>query len=195
MVCRGYYLRASCIDQVLKQFLAKDLGCRKQVPFLTQHEEWYMSAEISFPCVSASWPAVSLWVFLKMITTMKTRIMTIIVIRLIIVTLKCPILNFLKSFHWVANFLQHACMHTVSGRRLVHITCNAWSAYHIQQHASVSQGQICSDKFMCCHTEIEVVDQTYYLTQSQYIDTGPTSPSADPITPGTWQGSHWNANS
>ena len=36
--------------------------------------------------------------------------------------------------------------------------------------------------FTCCHTEIEVEDQTFYLTQSQYTDTGPTSPSADPIT-------------
>ena len=63
-----------------------------------------------------------------------------------------------------------------------------------QQHASVSQGLICSDNFTCCHTEIEVADQTFYLTQSQYTDTGPTSPSADPITPGAWQGSHWSAN-
>ena len=63
-----------------------------------------------------------------------------------------------------------------------------------QQHASVSQGRICSDKFTCCHTEIEVADQTFYLTQSQYTDTGPTSPSADPITPGAWQGSQWSAN-
>ena len=63
-----------------------------------------------------------------------------------------------------------------------------------QQHASVSQGRICSDNFTCCHTEIEVADPTFYLTQSQYTDTGPTSPSADPIMPGAWQGSHWNAN-
>ena len=63
-----------------------------------------------------------------------------------------------------------------------------------QQHASVSQGQICSDKFTCCHTEIEVADQTFHLTQSQYTDTGPTSLSTDPITPGAWQGSHWSAN-
>ena len=63
-----------------------------------------------------------------------------------------------------------------------------------QQHASVSQGRICSDNFTCCHTEIEVADQTFYLTQSQYTDTGQTSPSADPITPGAWQGSHWSAN-
>ena len=63
-----------------------------------------------------------------------------------------------------------------------------------QQQASVSQGRICSDNFACCHTEIEVADQTFYLTQSQYTDTGPTSPSADPIMPGAWQGSHWSAN-
>ena len=52
-----------------------------------------------------------------------------------------------------------------------------------QQHASVSQGRICPDNFTCCHTEIEVADQTFHLTQSQYTDTGPT-----------WQGSHWSAN-
>ena len=63
-----------------------------------------------------------------------------------------------------------------------------------QQHVSVSQGRICSDKFTCCHTEIEVADQTFHLTQSQYTDTGPTSPSADPLTPGAWQGSHLSAN-
>ena len=56
-----------------------------------------------------------------------------------------------------------------------------------QQHASVSQGQICEDNFSCCHTEIEVADQTFRLTQSQYTDTGPTSPSTDPTTPGARQ--------
>ena len=63
-----------------------------------------------------------------------------------------------------------------------------------QQQASVSQGRICSDNFTCCHTETEVADQTFYLTQSQYTDTGPTSPSADPISPGAWQSSHCSAN-
>ena len=63
-----------------------------------------------------------------------------------------------------------------------------------QQHASVSQGRICADNLTCCHTEIEVADQTFYLTQSQYTVTGPTSPSADPISPGAWQGSHWSTN-
>ena len=69
-----------------------------------------------------------------------------------------------------------------------------------QQHTSVSQGRICSDTVTCCHTEIEVADQTFHLTQSSYTDTGPTSPNTDPITPGAWQGgrplecqflSHW----
>ena len=59
---------------------------------------------------------------------------------------------------------------------------------------SVSQGRTCPDNFTCYHTEIEVADPTFYLTQSQYTDTGPTSPSADPTKPGAWQGSHWSAN-
>ena len=63
-----------------------------------------------------------------------------------------------------------------------------------QQHASVSQGRTCSDNFTCWHTEIEVADQTFHINQSQYTDTGPTSPSTDPITPAAWQGSHWSAS-
>ena len=47
--------------------------------------------------------------------------------------------------------------------------------------------------FTCCHIEIAVADQTFYLAQSQYTDTGPTSPSTDPIMPDAWQGSHWSA--
>ena len=60
-----------------------------------------------------------------------------------------------------------------------------------QQHASVSQGRICSDNCTCSHTEIEVADQTFYLTHSQHTDTGPTSPRPDP---GAWQDSHRSAN-
>ena len=63
-----------------------------------------------------------------------------------------------------------------------------------QQHASVSQRRISSDNCTCCHTEIEVADQIFHLTQSQYTDTGPASPSTDPLTTGAWQGSHWSAN-
>ena len=55
---------------------------------------------------------------------------------------------------------------------------------------SVSQGRICSAKSTGCHTETEVADQTFYPTQPQYTDTGPTSPSAEPIAMDAWQGSH-----
>ena len=40
---------------------------------------------------------------------------------------------------------------------------------------------------------MEVADQTFYLTQSQYTDTGPTSPQCWFYNV-TWQGSHWSAN-
>ena len=59
-----------------------------------------------------------------------------------------------------------------------------------RQQACVSQGRICSDKCTCCHTEVKVADQTFYLTQSQYTDNVPSSPSADPRTPGAWQCKH-----
>ena len=36
----------------------------------------------------------------------------------------------------------------------------------------------------------EIADWTFYLTQAQYTDTGPTSPSTDPISSGAWLGSH-----
>ena len=57
-----------------------------------------------------------------------------------------------------------------------------------QQHASVSQVRICSEKCTCCLAETEVADQTFHLTQSQYTDIRPTSPSTDPISPDAWQG-------
>ena len=61
-----------------------------------------------------------------------------------------------------------------------------------QQHARVSQGLIHSGKCMCCYAEIEIANQAFNLTQSQYTDTGLTRPSTDPATPGVWQGSHWS---
>ena len=60
------------------------------------------------------------------------------------------------------------------------------------QRASEFQGQIYSEKSMCCSTYTEVAEKASYLTQSQYTDTRPTSPSADTIMPGAWQGSHWS---
>ena len=49
-----------------------------------------------------------------------------------------------------------------------------------QPHVSVSQGRICSDSCMHCHTETQVADQTFYLTQSWPTATGPASLSPDP---------------
>ena len=43
-----------------------------------------------------------------------------------------------------------------------------------QQHAPVSQGQICSDSCTCCHTDMESADPIFYLTHSQCTDTRPT---------------------
>ena len=63
-----------------------------------------------------------------------------------------------------------------------------------QQHASVSQGQTCSDKLTRCYAKIEVADQTFYLTQSRYTDTRPTSPTADPAAPGAWKGIRWSVS-
>ena len=47
---------------------------------------------------------------------------------------------------------------------------------------------------MCCQTEVEVAGQMLYLSQSLYTDAGPASPGADPVMPGTGQGSHWSAS-
>ena len=90
----------------------------------------------------------------------------------------------LSSFTWII----------VNDQAYVSQKFSLFACLTSQQNESVSQGQICSDKFTCCHTQIEVADQTFHLTQSQYTDTRPTSPSTDPITPGAWQGSHWSAN-
>ena len=39
-----------------------------------------------------------------------------------------------------------------------------------QQHASVSQGRICTDNFTCCHTEIEAADQESTASLRDSID-------------------------
>ena len=92
----------------------------------------------------------------------------------------------------IGDSLHHSSstMVTVTSMRLVCFVGCLTS----QQHARVSQGRICSDNCKSCHTEIEVADQTFYLSQSQYTDTWPTSPSTDPIMPGAWQGSNRSAN-
>ena len=56
----------------------------------------------------------------------------------------------------------------------------------------VSLGDGSAQNCTCCHAEVEAADQSFYLTHSELTDTGPTSPGADPIPPGAWQGSHWD---
>ena len=59
-----------------------------------------------------------------------------------------------------------------------------WLLYVSQTCYSISGSD--QHNSMCCHTEIEVADQTFYLTQSHY--TRPTSMKADPITQDAWHG-------
>ena len=87
--------------------------------------------------------------------------------------------------HLTHDVRHHTVPHTLC--RFDVFVCLFVGCLTSQQQASVSLGRICSDNFTCCHTEIEVADQTFHLTQSQYTDTGPTSLSADPISPGAWR--------
>ena len=96
--------------------------------------------------------------------------------------------NWLKSLHVMINVA------ALPRKTYRFLTVCLLGCLTSQQHANVSQGRICSDNFTCCHTETEVADPTFHLTLSQYTDTGPISPSTDPITPGVWQGSQWSAN-
>ena len=41
---------------------------------------------------------------------------------------------------------------------------------NVQHLCMFIQGRICSNNCTCCHTEIELADQTFYPTQSQYAD-------------------------
>ena len=86
-------------------------------------------------------------------------------------------------FHLITKGDNDAKIRWPSGGFVCFVGC-----FTSQQHASVSLGRICSDKCMCCHTEIEVADHTFYLTQSQKTDTELTSTSADSIMPGSYSG-------
>ena len=112
---------------------------------------------------------------------------------LLLVSGQCPFGPY--GYLWrvtVVSWLLHVCL-SVAARQIADV-CLFVGCLTSQQHASVSKGRICSDNFTYCHTEMEVADQAFYLTQSQSTDTGPTSPSTVPITPGDWQGSHWSAS-
>ena len=64
-----------------------------------------------------------------------------------------------------------------------------------QQHTSPSQGRTCSGNFtLLPHWDRSCRSNSLPHQSHRILDTGPTSPSADPITPGAWQGSHGDAN-
>ena len=63
-----------------------------------------------------------------------------------------------------------------------------------QQHVSAPPGRVGCGSCTCCHTEIEVTDQTCYLAIARFTDTGPTNPSDDPIMPSARQGGPWSAH-
>ena len=153
-------------------------------------------------CVKKS--RIAPWNAIMMMMMMMMMMMIIIILLLVLLPL-------LSHFDTAARHIPiipisyHCCYHncTATTRRwlLLHPSPKLTLPHRLfvgcltsQQQASVSQGWICSDNFTCFHTEIEAADQTFYLTQSQYTDTGPTTPSVDPIMPDAWQGSHWSAN-
>ena len=60
-----------------------------------------------------------------------------------------------------------------------------------QTYCSIwSQLRTCLDSSLCYHTETEVADQTYCSIWSQYTDTGPSRPSLDSVRPGA----RWGTN-
>ena len=67
------------------------------------------------------------------------------------------------------------------------------SGTDLPQAECISRTDLPQAECTFCHTGVEVANQTFFLIQSQYTDTGPTSPSADPVTPGAWQGNHRSA--
>ena len=72
---------------------------------------------------------------------------------------KVEIAFILALFYW----LNHSPFYRLALRAAA---CLFVGCLTSQQHTSVSQGRICSDNYKCCHTELEVADQTFHLTQS-----------------------------
>ena len=110
-------------------------------------------------------------------------IIIVVVIISIIMTFVIIYIDLITTI-MVASDLFAALREVNVSPNILYKVCSFFGCLTSQQHASVSQGRIYSDNFTCCHTEIEVADQTFHLTQSQYTDTGPNNPSTDPITPG-----------
>ena len=63
-----------------------------------------------------------------------------------------------------------------------------------QQHDGVNLRDRSAQTIVRAAKLRQKLQQTLYLTESQYTDTRPTSPSADSVTPGAWQGIHCSAS-
>ena len=95
------------------------------------------------------------------------------------------------------NFLIHGRY-----RRYINVVRKAFNV------SSLSVGWLLNVPATCkCISGTDLLRQFYVLPhwdrncRSNFLphpvtdtDTGPTSPSTDPIMPGAWQGSHWSAN-
>ena len=70
-----------------------------------------------------------------------------------------------------------------------------WFGWLVTQRPSNTlQGRTYSHSCPNCHAEIKAAKQTCSFTQSQYTDTGPTSPSVDPVAPDAQEGSNLTTN-
>ena len=82
------------------------------------------------------------------------------------------------------NLLYAACL-TYTFHLIVVVI--SWLIWCPSSTHSVSLGQIYSDKCTCSHTKMQVANQTWFLTPSQYTDTWMIIPGSDPVMPGAWQ--------
>ena len=82
---------------------------------------------------------------------------------------------------------------TSDGYMYFDVVCLFGGCFTPQQHIRVSQVRAVTMRQKVADQTLYVT-QSQYLSQSQYTDTGPTGPSADPMMPGAWQGSHWRTN-
>ena len=71
------------------------------------------------------------------------------------------------------------------GGRLNH-SANETVCLTFRQHANISRLRICPDNYTCCHTAMEVTDQTCHLTHWESTDTGPISPGSQRVTSSAW---------
>ena len=127
------------------------------------------------------------WIIIIVVIIICTSVINIVVVTVVIVVAYVVVnvisLAAIRSLQWPAGPADGDAVFTCVGQDVTlpftfnlsageEITSMEWLFKGIawrlfvgyltsQQHASASQGRICSDNFTCCHTEIEVADQTF----------------------------------